>query len=254
MSPSPAPPAGGGRKERSWLRDGLEVLVIALILYGIIWTCIQTVKVDGRSMVNTLQDGDLLIASKISYRLGSPERGDIVILTPPPYCDVDKTAPACAPGSTIKQRDFIKRIVGLPGDNVEIDGTQQPTALLVQPGGSGPWSREAEPYLPNNWITNIKCCQPDGTNSDQPHVFHVPANTYFVMGDNRNESDDSRFFGVVPKGKIEAKAILRFWPLGSFGGLGPQGTLVLWSHPVAIVWLRRRNRRLKQELSKLLAT
>ena len=190
-----------------------------MVLYAIIWTCIETVRVDGDSMQNTLQSGDFLIASKISYVIGNPARGDIVILEPPHVC-----------GDT--SDDYIKRVVGLPGDNIEINAHVQPAELLVQPGGTGPWDLVEEPYLPDAWEQG-----PDfpsaGAADAVDQVLHIPAGDYFVMGDNRNESCDSRFFGLVPRQRIVAKAILRIWPLGSFGGLGAGPTLVTTATPAA---------------------
>ena len=73
------------RARSTWVRDLLEILLVAVVLYALIWTCIETVRVDGDSMQNTLQNGDFLIASKISYVFGNPSRGDIVILRPAPH-------------------------------------------------------------------------------------------------------------------------------------------------------------------------
>lgn len=244
---------GGARRQSTWVRDAIEVVAIAVVLYLVIWTCIQTVKVDGHSMDHTLADKDLLIASKISYRFGNPERGDIIILVPPPYCSETPNSPLCngQPSGGIPQNtDFIKRVIGLPGDSVEIDGNKHPTALYIQPGGSGPWARVAEPYLPETWTVNTFCCNQNGTSQElaQPQVLHIPDGMYFVLGDNRNASSDSRYFGLVPRDKILAKAILRIWPIGTFGGLGagptlvtvPGITLVL---PLGLVRIRRRVRR-----------
>jgi signal peptidase I len=191
------------------VRDVLEVLIIAVVLYIAIWSALQTVRVDGESMVGTLQNNDLLLASKISYYFGDPQRGDIVVLIPP----------------SDPSKDFIKRVIGLPGDTIEIDGTHEPTALLIKPGGKGPWQRVQEPYLPEPWNTMNFCCLPNGTQSSAPSPLDIPAGKYFVMGDNRNKSSDSRSFGLVPRKNILAKAFIRVLPLGSFG-LGPGPTLV----------------------------
>ena len=194
----------------------LEVLIIAVVLYIAIWSALQTVRVDGESMVGTLQNNDLLLASKISYYFGDPQRGDIVVLIPPS----DPT------------KDFIKRVIGTPGDTIEIDGTKKPTALLIKPGGKGPWQVLQEPYLPEAWDTMNFCCLSNGTQSSAPNPITIPAREYFVMGDNRNFSSDSRMFGLVPRASILAKAFVRILPFGHFGlGAGP--TLVPDSTAVA---------------------
>ena len=203
---APPPPATRrSRRRGGWLRDLLEVLLIALVLYIVIWTALQTVRVDGTSMVGTLQDQDLLLASKISYDFGAnPSRGDIVVLIPP----------------TDPSRDFIKRVIGLPGDVIEIDGSQHPAQVLIKPGGKGPWQVLNEPYLPQAWTTLNDCCDQNGRASASAQAYTVPQGWYFVMGDNRNFSSDSRSFGPVPRKNILAKAFLRIWPLNHFGGLG----------------------------------
>ncbi len=184
----------------------LEVLIIAVVLYLAIWSALQTVRVDGESMVGTLQNNDLLLASKISYYFGDPQRGDIVVLIPP----------------SDPSKDFIKRVIGIPGDTIEIDGGRSPTALLIKPGGKGPWQRLQEPYLPERWDTMNYCCLPDGMGSSVAQPLDIPAGKYFVMGDNRNRSSDSRSFGLVPRKSILAKAFVRVLPFGHFGlGAGP---------------------------------
>ena len=245
--PAPAAAPGG-----AWVRDLLEVLLVAVVLYALIWSCIETVRVDGDSMQNTLQSGDFLIASKISYVLGSPARGDIVILNPPHQCDATTA-------------DYVKRVVGLPGDNIEIDAGTSPTELLVQPGGTGPWDRVVEPYLPDAWEQGPQY-PTDSTVDAVNRVLHIPAGEYFVMGDNRNESCDSRFFGLVSRNRILAKAILRIWPFGSFGGLGAGPSLVTTPAPATSTTLPtgfsvgglvlvaaplRRRRRIAAELARL---
>ncbi len=176
-------PSGGGRlgppptaPRSTWLRDLLEVLLIALVLYAVIWTCIETVRVDGQSMDNTLQDGNFLIASKISYVFGNPQRGDIVILDPPHSCS----------GGT-STADYVKRVVGLPGDSLEITPatSSQPGQLYIEPGGAGPWEIVREPYLPNSWGQVPESVPPDGIAIGR--VVHIPARMYVVLGDNRDE-------------------------------------------------------------------
>ena len=193
-------------RRSSWLRDTLEVLLIALILYLVIANALQTVRVDGESMVGSLNNQDLLLASKVSYDFGgNPQRGDIVVLIPP----YDQS------------KDFIKRVIGLPGDVIEIDGSKSPTKILIKPDGKGPFQTLKEPYLPEPWTNSPYCCRADGTASASgPNAVTVPKNDYFVMGDNRNFSSDSRSFGWVPRKNILAKAFLRIWPLNHFGGLG----------------------------------
>jgi signal peptidase I len=221
----------------------LEVLIIAVVLYIAIWSALQTVRVDGESMVGTLQNNDLLLASKISYYFGDPQRGDIVVLIPPS----DPT------------KDFIKRVIGIPGDTLEIDGNQTPTALLIKPGGKGPWQRMAEPYLPEKWDTMNFCCLAGGTSSSTAQPLNIPAGEYFVMGDNRNKSSDSRSFGLVARKSILAKAFVRVIPFGHFTlGAGPTlvpDTTALLDTPVApavvvavpgallLTWRRRRRHR-----------
>jgi len=217
------------------------VLLIAVVLYIAIAFALQTVRVDGESMVGTLQNQDLLLASKISYDFGqNPQRGDIVILIPP----------------TDPQQDFIKRVIALPGDVIEIDGNHTPTQVLIKPGGKGPFELLKEPYLPPKWTTLNDCCMTSGQASSAPTPITIPANEYFVMGDNRNYSSDSRVFGLVPRKNILAKAILRIWPLDHFGGLGagptfePASTTELALPALGIAafeswrWRRRRMRRL----------
>ncbi len=205
--PEEAPPAR--RRHHGLVRDVLEVLIIAVVLYIAIWSALQTVRVDGDSMVNTLQNNDLLLASKISYYFGSPSRGDIVVLIPPS----DPT------------KDFIKRVIGMPGDVIEIDGNHSPTAVMIKPGGQGPWQILQEPYLPQKWDQMNFCCQPNGTASTVATPLTIPSAEYFVMGDNRNFSSDSRMFGLVPRKNILAKAFIRVLPFAHFG-LGAGLTLV----------------------------
>jgi signal peptidase I len=171
--------------QKSFLRDLVEIVVLALVLYFVITFAVQTVHVMGTSMVNTLHDNDFLIASKISYKLHDPQRGDIVIFKP-----TTELGP--------NGRDYIKRIIGVPGDKLRISHAQ----VIVN------GHQLKEPYLPEPWTWT------DTYNQGQE--FTLGKGEYFVMGDNRNHSTDSRFLGPQNKDQFLGKAWVRIWPLSSF--------------------------------------
>jgi signal peptidase I len=191
MAQSPAP--GLPPRQKSFLRDTLEIVFLALVLYVVIQYAVQTVHVLGSSMYATLHDNDLLVASKISYKLHPPQRGDIVVFKPP-----DEAS-----------RDFIKRIIALPGERIHIANS------VVYINGQV----LREPYLPEKWTYNN-----NWPNSGQDQL--IPPDEYFVMGDNRNHSSDSRTFGPIELDSILGKAEIRIWPLGQLGFLGAKPTLV----------------------------
>jgi signal peptidase I len=226
---------------RPW-RDLIEVAALALGLYVVVSLALQTVRVDGISMVPTLTNGDLLFADKLSYHLHSPQRGDIVVLKPP---------------GDISQ-DFIKRIIGVPGDTIEIDtstandGTRR-AAVLIKPAGATTFERVSEPYLPagDPWTENGFCCDSAGRATVQTQPLTIPKNQYFVMGDNRNVSEDSRALGLIPRQNILARAWVRVWPAGHLGALGTGPALVAAGVPMfpgLMLW--RRRRRLRRRLTE----
>jgi signal peptidase I len=194
MAAQHQPAAGAAPSERSavssLLRELAEVVVLAVILYIGISFAVQAVHVEGLSMFATLDDNDYLIANKIDYRLHPPERGDIIILRPP----------------TSNSTDFIKRVIALPGEKLLI------RSGVVYINGH----RLIEPYLPEEWTQENNY----PTNGSDGEV--MPPNDYFVMGDNRNRSQDSRFFGPISRDRIDGKAWFRIWPLGHFGNIYAQ--------------------------------
>ena len=183
--------AGAATPERptaaSLLREVAEVAVLAVILYVGISFAVQAVHVEGLSMFATLDNDDYLIANKIDYRLHAPQRGDIIILRPP----------------TNNSTDFIKRVIALPGEKLLI------RSGVVYIDGH----RLHEPYLPEAWTqsTDWPCGGCDGK--------LMGPNEFFVMGDNRNRSQDSRFFGPITRDRIDGKAWFRIWPLDHFGNI-----------------------------------
>ncbi|MGH7904390.1 MAG: signal peptidase I [Candidatus Dormibacteraceae bacterium] len=183
MSPGSDRPLASRRSLPSEL---LLIVTMALAVYLLIAFVAQTVHVLGQSMYPTLHNDDYLISSKLDYRLHPPQRGDIVTVRDP--YDASK--------------DFIKRVVGLPGETISVRAGH----VCID------HQRLAEPYVPNlpAWVV--------GANMAPLRLAH---DAYFVMGDNRNNSTDSRAFGPITRSHIESKAYLRVWPLRTFGPLGP---------------------------------
>ncbi|MCD8076112.1 MAG: signal peptidase I [Lachnospiraceae bacterium] len=174
------------REILSWiLYIGFVILATWLILHFVG----QRTVVDGRSMNDTLQDGDNLIVEKLSYRFGDPQRFDIIVFQP--YEDSSEL--------------YIKRIIGLPGETVRIDedGSIYIDGELLEED----YGRET--------IEN------PGRASEE---ITLGEDEYFVLGDNRNNSTDSRTerVGNVSRDSIVGKAWLRIWPLSSFGFLTHQ--------------------------------
>src|SRR5437763_4371205 len=180
---------------RTVIRELLEVVALALGIYILASIGVESVHVVGSSMNPSLQNNDLVLASRIDYRLHAPERGDIVIVRDP----YDPS------------QNFIKRVIGLPGDHVLI------RAGHVYLDGV----RLDESYIAPGWRTTTNW----PALPDQPDGEVVPPGNYFVLGDNRDHSSDSRLFGYVAQAQIEGKAIARFWPVSGLELLNGKPTL-----------------------------
>ena len=199
-----APPADQQRSSvLGALRELGFLVVMAVVIAVVVKTFIaQAFYIPSGSMLPQLQINDRVVVSKISYRLHDPRRGDIVVFDAPGDFDEDDSAPlperalrglAESIGVIAPSTDeYIQRVVALPGERVE--GSRG--KVLVD-------GRELmEPYLPSGTTTG-----------DFPAVI-VPPRTVFVLGDNRDNSADSRIFGPVPRSTVVGRAILRVWPLG----------------------------------------
>jgi signal peptidase I len=183
--PPPTPPKSGMSKRNKSILEWVLVLGVALGVALVLRAfVVQTFYIPSPSMVPTLQVDDRVIVNKLSYRLHPVHRKDLVVFTTPPT--VDK-----------KFKDLVKRVIGLPGDRIE--GRDGKVYINGQPLN--------EPYLA------------DGTITRDFGPFAVPAGQYYVMGDNRGNSEDSRVFGPIPKSTIVGRAFLRIWPLNRFGFL-----------------------------------
>ncbi len=162
----------------TFFREILITAILALLIFFTVQATVQTFVVVGSSMRPSFQDGERLLVTKITYKLHQPERGDVVIFEPPDN----------------RQTDYIKRIIALPGDTVEV----KMGAVYVN------GSQLDEPYINN---------PPSYTLEEQK----IPEKSYFVLGDNRNNSNDSHRGWVVPRQNIVGKAWLSIWPPDKWG-------------------------------------
>jgi signal peptidase I len=173
-------------QRRRQIRSGVEwVLIIggALLAAFLIKTfLVQAFFIPSESMVPALEKGDRVLVNKLSYRLHDVHRGDIVVFERPPSEPTDPII-----------KDLIKRVIGLPGETVSGDGTH----VLIN------GKRLKEPYLTKGVVTaGIE-------------EYKIPPNHYWVMGDNRSNSKDSRYFQAIDEDLIVGRAFVRVWPVSS---------------------------------------
>ncbi|AKX93731.1 signal peptidase I [Neomoorella thermoacetica] len=181
MQPLEESREGKQSRETAWWWDLLQSLVVAAVLAVIIRAFLFTpFYIPSPSMEPTLYPGDRIIVNRLAYRLGDPQRGDVVVFHYP----LDPS------------RDYIKRVVAVGGDTVEARNN-----VLYVNGQPQP----PEKYLP-----------PGVVYSDFGPV-KVPPNNYFMMGDNRNNSADSRVWGTLDRRLVIGKAMFIFWPLNRLG-------------------------------------
>ena len=191
QGPKPAP-----AKRSHWVREAVVVVVIAAVVAILLRTfVVQTFYIPSGSMEPTLKIGDRILVSKLSYHLHGVDRGDIVVFDRPP-------AENCG-GAEVN--DLVKRVIGLPGEtislshgNVFINGKQLDQSWL-------PASEQG-----------LTSPGPPGTPYSLARPYVIPANDYFMMGDNRTDSCDSRYWGPISRNLIVGKVDLRVWPIASF--------------------------------------
>ncbi|GAB4528925.1 MAG: signal peptidase I [Anaerolineales bacterium] len=162
-----------------FLRDTLETLLISIVMFVVINAVSARIRVDGYSMMPTLESGEFIVVNRLSYRLGQPERGDIIVFHYPHN----------------PTQEYIKRIIGLPGDKIRIaDGLVYVNGYPLE-----------EPYIaaPPQYQTEMT----------------VGEAQLFVLGDNRNNSSDSHVWGTVPFDYVIGKATFVYWPLPRAGFL-----------------------------------
>jgi len=189
------PPKGRGyRTAIEWIVILVAVLLCTVVLRTFV---VQSFYIPSGSMLPTLQVGDRIIVDKLSYHLHDIHRGDIVVFARPPLEDQ-------------AYADLVKRVIGLPGETISsrdghvyIDG-----------------KRLSEPWLPKGPQDFTGTLPGDAhPQFNLPGPVKIPAGEYFVMGDNRTDSEDSRFFGPIPASLIVGRAVAVVWPLSHLKGL-----------------------------------
>jgi signal peptidase I len=195
------PPDGQAAQPRRRIGCALEIvetLVLTLVIYLVIHNFVaQPFQVEQESMMPTVNPGEYVLIDKISPRFQDYRRGDIVVFQPPP-------------GYGQGGVPFIKRVIGLPGDTVSLENGR---VFVTPPGGSA--VELDEPYVVRDIGGGQAPTLPKNANGTSS--WTIAAGTYFVMGDNRPDSQDSRFFGPVGRELIIGRAWLRYFPLDRIG-------------------------------------
>lgn len=178
-------------EENPWV-EALKTIGISVVLALGIRTAIAEARyIPSESMLPTLEVNDRLIVEKMSYHFTDPQRGDIIVFSPTDKLREDNPSLKDA---------LIKRVIGLPGDTVQVsNGTVYVNNEPLE-----------ENYIPQEYAASYEWGPEE-----------VPEDSYLVLGDNRNNSYDSHFWGYVPKKNIIGRAVLRFWPLPRAGTIGP---------------------------------
>jgi len=198
--PGAEAPTGPTEEPRSstarWLREAIVVVLVAVLVAVLLRAfVVQTFYIPSGSMEPTLQIGDRILVNKLSYHLHGVDRGDIVVFSRP-------SAENCG-GPEVN--DLVKRVIGLPGDVLSLSSNHD-----VDVDGK----RLEEAWLPSSEQGNT-FPGPAGNRFNLARPYRVPANDYFVMGDNRTDSCDSRYWGPITKSLIVGKVDIRVWPISS---------------------------------------
>jgi signal peptidase I len=179
--PTETPDSSGSVRTRILrnILDVIETVVFALLIFAVINTLTARIRVDGMSMEPTLETGEFVIINKLAYRLGTPEIGDVIVFHFPRN----------------PEQEYIKRVIGLAGDQVVISNRQVEVNGRVL----------NEPYIaapPRYELSEV-----------------VPEDSLFVLGDNRNNSSDSHDWGAVPMANVVGKAVFIYWPVDQWGAI-----------------------------------
>jgi signal peptidase I len=193
-SPTAKRASGGRRAVIEW-----AIIIVAVVLCTFLLRTfvVQSFSIPSLSMYPTLKVGDRIIVNKLSYDLHSVHRGDIVVFRRPPLEDQEYA-------------DLVKRVIGLPGETISSkDGDVYIDGKKLN-----------EPWLPPGPDSYTGALPGDAhPQYNLPGPVKIPAGEYYVMGDNRTDSEDSRFFGPIPGSLIVGRAVAVVWPLSHIKGL-----------------------------------
>jgi signal peptidase I len=181
-APVAMPVGGEAQPSMTWmlLRELVETVVLSLVIFLLIRQVVQNYRIESHSMEPNFYEGQFILVNKLAFKLGAPERGDVIVFHNPNNTD----------------EDYIKRVIGLPGDSVEI---HDQTVFIN--------GEAMEELFPHNEILR-------GT---QFGPVLIEPDHLFVMGDNRPQSKDSREFGPLSEELLVGKAWVRVWPFNLFG-------------------------------------
>jgi signal peptidase I len=243
-NPKPSKSSAEAEEPQKHLNPVAEtfLIVIAALVFAFLiqWLLVKPYKIPSPSMVPTLETGQRVLVNRIEGRFGTPERFDVVVFHPPPGADeqlcgidpgeffgptpqqvyigvpdlqdlpteTDAEYMACPVANQGAQKQaFIKRVIGLPGDSIKIiKGHAYINGKMLD-----------EPY-----INKQQSCEDPASftmSCTFSREFVIPPGMYFMMGDNRNNSDDSRFWGPIPKSSMVGEAFATYWPISRIGGL-----------------------------------
>lgn len=171
---------------RNWTRDLAVALGLLIVVFIFLY---QPVKVEGNSMNPLLSDQERIFINKFVYHFEPIDRGDVVVFWYP----LDRS------------KSFIKRVVGLPGETIQI--------------------RKGDVYIDGKELSD-QYVPPNYLDGSEYGPLKIPRGEYFVMGDHRDSSNDSRVFGPVPRSLIYGKAVFAYWPVDHIGSLAPSSSTV----------------------------
>jgi len=202
------------KEEKSAAGSFIEFVVIIVVALGLAIGIqaflVKPFRIPSPSMVPTLEIGQRVLVNRVGTHFGTPGRGDVVVFKPPAGADSHRCGipnqpadghPCSKPTAAKSESNFIKRVVGLPGDTLAVTDNR----VLIN------GKRIEEPYIAEGTSCDELC------NLEKP--IKIPPGHFFMMGDNRGESDDSRDWGPVPEEWIIGRAFFTYWPPGRLGTL-----------------------------------